>query len=62
VRIVAAFSNISVPYSGRKITASFSYITESGEGKKERARGSKTAQSLSKYSVTERKIPLLIST
>jgi hypothetical protein len=40
-------------YSGRKITASFSYVTERGEGKKERARGSKTAKRMSMKSATE---------
>jgi hypothetical protein len=36
-------------YSGRKITASLSYVTENGEGKMERARGSKTAKSLETF-------------
>jgi hypothetical protein len=40
-------------YSGRKITASFSYVIQRGEGKIERAEGSKTAKSLNTYSVTE---------
>jgi hypothetical protein len=41
-------------YSGRRITLSSSYVTEREEGKMERARGSKTARSLSSmYSVTE---------
>jgi hypothetical protein len=35
--------------SGRNITASFSYITERGEGKMERARGSKMAKNLSEH-------------
>jgi hypothetical protein len=33
-------------YSGRRITLSFSYVTERGEGKMKRARKSKTAKSL----------------
>jgi hypothetical protein len=33
-------------YSGRRITLSFSYVTERGEGKMERARESKTAESV----------------
>jgi hypothetical protein len=36
-------------YSGRRITPSFSYVTERGEGEMERARGSKTANSLSEH-------------
>jgi hypothetical protein len=36
-------------YSGRRITLSFSYVTERGEGKMERARASKTAKSLSEH-------------
>jgi hypothetical protein len=36
-------------YSGRKINASFGYVTERGEGKMERARGIKTAKSLSEH-------------
>jgi hypothetical protein len=36
-------------YSGRNITASFSYITERGDGKMGRAGGSKTAKSLSEH-------------
>jgi hypothetical protein len=36
-------------YSERKITPSLSYVTERGEGKMERARGSKTAKSLSEH-------------
>jgi hypothetical protein len=36
----------SEPYSGRRITLSFSYVIETGEGKMERARDSKTAKSL----------------
>jgi hypothetical protein len=35
--------------SGRRITVSFSYVTERGEGKVERAKGSKTAKSLSEH-------------
>jgi hypothetical protein len=31
------------------MTSSFSYVTERGEGKMERARGSKTAKSLSEH-------------
>jgi hypothetical protein len=40
-------------YSGHNITVSFSFVTERGEGKKKRARGSKTAKSLSMFSATE---------
>jgi hypothetical protein len=36
-------------YSGRRITLSFSYVTERREGKMERARESKTAKSLSEH-------------
>jgi hypothetical protein len=36
-------------YSGRKIIPSLGYVTERGEEKMERARGSKTAKSLSMY-------------
>jgi hypothetical protein len=36
-------------YSGCRINLSFSYVTERGEGKMERARGSKTAESLSEH-------------
>jgi hypothetical protein len=38
------------------------YVTVRGEGKIERARGSKTANSLSMYRKTENIFPLLIST
>jgi hypothetical protein len=36
-------------YSGRNIAASFSYVTQKGEGKMERARGKQPAQSLSEH-------------
>jgi hypothetical protein len=36
-------------YSGRNIIASVSYVTVRGEGKMERARGSKTSKSLSEH-------------
>jgi hypothetical protein len=36
-------------YSGCKTTVSFSDVTERGEGKMERTRGSKTAKSLSEH-------------
>jgi hypothetical protein len=40
---------LGIGYSGRKITASFSYVTEREEGNMERARGSKTAKSVSEH-------------
>jgi hypothetical protein len=36
-------------YSGHKITSSFSYVTERGVGKIERAKGHTTAKSLSEH-------------
>jgi hypothetical protein len=47
-------------YSGRKITPSFGYVTVSGEGKMERAMGSKMAKSL--CILLLKKFPLLILT
>jgi hypothetical protein len=38
-----------VTYSDHNITASFSYVTERGEGKIKRARGSKTAKRVSEH-------------
>jgi hypothetical protein len=49
-------------YSGRKVTPSFSYVTEGGEEKMERTKGSKRAKCLSMYTATENIFPLLIST
>jgi hypothetical protein len=36
-------------YSGHRITLSFGYVTERGEGKMERAGGSKTAKNLPEH-------------
>jgi hypothetical protein len=44
VNFIANTANLN--YSGYRITPSFSYVTERGEGKMERARGGKTAKSL----------------
>jgi hypothetical protein len=44
-----AVLKLLLAYSGRRITLSFSYVTERGEGKMERARGSKSAKSLSEH-------------
>jgi hypothetical protein len=56
-----SFINLYKRYSGRNITASFSYVTERGEGK---GNGGSRRQKvcLSMFSITEKIFPLLIST
>jgi hypothetical protein len=49
-------------YSGRKITPSLSYVTIRGAEKLERARGIKTANSLSMYGFTDNFFPLNFDT
>jgi hypothetical protein len=48
IRQVIIFQSLQF-YSGRKITPSLGYVTVIGEGKMERARGSKIAKSLSEH-------------
>jgi hypothetical protein len=56
-------SQVKTEYSGRRISLIFSYVIERGEGKMERARGSKMAKSLSEHVVFLKTFfPLLIST
>jgi hypothetical protein len=44
-----SLSTCNWKYSGRKIAASFSYVTESGEGQDERAKESKMAENVAKH-------------
>jgi hypothetical protein len=46
---LSASGTVHCLYSGRRITPSFSYVTERGEGKMERGGGGKTAKSLSEH-------------
>jgi hypothetical protein len=50
------------PRISQWITPNFGFVIESGEGKSENVRRSTTANSLSKYSITEYIFPLLILT